>query len=112
MHTLLDYQRRDRWELNHLMVQRSWILVLQQRTAAAAVLGGAPPLRQRLYRQQLRASVGMARLNASLAATAFAKLGRLKPRAIAGGRFGGIAVAAADPLSQVGQFGSQSGELG
>jgi len=64
------------------------------------------------HRQQLWASAGMARLAAPLAATAFATLGRLKPRPIAGGRFGGIAGAAADPLPQVGQFGSQSGELG
>ena len=54
----------------------------------------------------------MARLAAPLAATAFETLGRLKPRAIAGGRFGGIAGAAAYPLPQVGQFGRQGGELG
>ncbi len=65
-----------------------------------------------LHRQQLRASAGMARLAAPLAATAFTTLGRLEPRTIAGGRFGGIAGAAADPLPQVGQFGSQGGELG
>jgi len=54
----------------------------------------------------------MARLVAPLGATAFASLRRLKPRDLAGGRFEGIAGAAAAPLPQVGQFGSQSGELG
>jgi hypothetical protein len=54
----------------------------------------------------------MARLAPPLAATAFATLEHLKPRTTAGGRFGGIAGAAADPLPQVGQFGSKSGELG
>jgi hypothetical protein len=54
----------------------------------------------------------MARLTAPLAATAFATLRRLAPRPIAGGQFGGIAGAAADPLPQAGQFGSYGGELG
>jgi hypothetical protein len=31
--------------------------------------------------------------------------------AIAGGRFGGVAATAADPLPQAGQFGGQGGEL-
>jgi len=54
----------------------------------------------------------MALLAAPLAATVLATLGQLESRAIAGGRFGGIARAAADPLPQAGQFGSQSVELG
>ena len=50
-------------------------------------------------------------LTAALAATALAARRRLKPRPIAGGRFGGVARAAANPLEQAGQFGSQGGEL-
>jgi hypothetical protein len=50
-------------------------------------------------------------LTAALAATALALCRRLKPVPIAGGRFGGVAGAAADPLEQAGQFGSQGGEL-
>jgi hypothetical protein len=53
----------------------------------------------------------MAWLTAALAATALAPCRRLKPGPIAGGRFGGVARAAADLLPQAGQFGSQGGEL-
>jgi hypothetical protein len=53
----------------------------------------------------------MARLSATLAATTFTPLWRLKPRTIAGGRFRGVARAAADPLPQAGQFGGQGSEL-
>jgi hypothetical protein len=54
----------------------------------------------------------MTGLAATLAATAFTPLWRLlNPRAIAGGRFGGVTGAAADPLPETGQFGGQSGEL-
>jgi hypothetical protein len=51
------------------------------------------------------------RLATALTATAFTPLWRLKPRAIAGGRFGRVTGAAADPLPQAGQFGGQGGEL-
>ena len=64
-----------------------------------------------LDRQQPRSRAGMARLTAALAATALAPLRRLKPRAVTGGRLGGFARAAADPLSQAGQFGRQGSEL-
>ena len=50
-------------------------------------------------------------LAAVLAATAFAQLGRSEPWPIAGGRFGGIAEAAADPLPQACQLGGQGGVL-
>ena len=50
-------------------------------------------------------------LTAALAATALALLRRLKPRAVTGGRLGRVARAAADPLSQARQLGSQGGEL-
>jgi hypothetical protein len=110
---MFDHHRRYRRDLDHLMAQRRWIFSLQQHAAAAAGIRMVlHHFVNALHRQQLRASAGMARLAAPLAATAFATLGRLKPRTIAGGRFGGIAGAAADPLPQVGQFGSQSGELG
>ena len=55
-----------------------------------------------LHRQQLRAGSWMARLAAALAVTAFAPLGPLKIWAVAGGRFGGVARAADDPLPQAG----------
>ena len=64
-----------------------------------------------LNRQQFRAGSWMARLATPLATTAFAPLGRLEPRAFAGGWFGGVAGTAADPLPQAGQFGRQGGEL-
>ena len=51
------------------------------------------------------------RLTAALTATALAPLRWLKPRAVTGGRLGGVARAAADPLPQAGQFGRQGGEL-
>ena len=53
----------------------------------------------------------MTRLSAALAATALAPCRRLKPEPIAGGRLGGVARAAADLLSQAGQFGGQGGQL-
>jgi len=64
-----------------------------------------------LDRQQLRVRAGMARLTAALASTALASLRRLEPRAVTGGRFGGVAGAAADPLPQLGQLARQGGEL-
>ena len=110
---MLDHHRRDRRDLDHLVAQRRWILSLQQRSAAArGIRMVLHHFVNALHRQQLRANASMARLAAPLAVTAFATLGWLKSRAIAGGRFGGIARAAADPLPQAGQFGSQSGELG
>ena len=53
----------------------------------------------------------MTRLAAAFAATALATLRGLKARAITGGWFGGVARAAANPLPQAGQLGSQGGEL-
>ena len=53
----------------------------------------------------------MTLLTAPLAATALTPLGWLEPRPITGGRFGGVARAAADPLAQAGQFGGQGSEL-
>jgi hypothetical protein len=38
--------------------------------------------------------------------------GRLEPPAITGGRLGGVARAAVDPLPEAGQLGRKSGELG
>jgi hypothetical protein len=46
-----------------------------------------------------------------VAATAVSTLVGIKPQPITGGRFGGIAGAAADPLPKVSRFDSQSGEL-
>ncbi len=110
---MFDHEQRYQRDLDHLMAQRRWIFSLQQRAAAAAGIRMVPyHIVSALQRQQLRASAGMAQLAATLAATDFATLGQLRPRAIAGGRFGGIAGAAADPLPQVGQFGSQGGGLG
>jgi len=110
---MFDHQRRYQQDLDHLMAQRRWIFSLQQRSAAAAGIQMVlHHIVNALQRQQLRASAVMARLAATFAATDFAALGPLRPRAIAGGRFGGIAGAAADPLPKVGQFGSQGGGLG
>jgi hypothetical protein len=83
---MFDHHRRYRRDLDHLMAQRRWIFSLQQRAAAAASI--------RMVLHHI--------VNA---------LQRQQVRAIAGGRCGGIAGAAADPLPQVGQFGSQGGEL-
>ena len=55
---------------------------------------------------------GMAWLTPTLTATAFAPLQRLKPRTIAGGWFGGITRAAADPLPQARQLCGQGADLG
>ena len=82
MQLVLDHQRRERRNLIHP-----------------------------LDRQWLRSGFGVALLAAALAATALAPLRRLKPRPIAGGLFGGVTRAAADPLPQACQFGSQGGEL-
>ena len=62
-------------------------------------------------RQQLRPSAGMGRLTATLAVTALRPLRRLKPRGFTGGKIGGVARAAADPLPQTGQLPRQGGEL-
>jgi hypothetical protein len=56
-------------------------------------------------------SLGMTRLSAALATTAHAPLRRLEPWAIAGGWFGRVARAAADPLPQLSQLSGQGGEL-
>ena len=112
MQPVIDHQRRDRRNLNHVMPQGLWILTLQQRAAAAAGIRVTlhhltPPL----DRQQLRPGSGMTRLAATLAATAMASLRWLQPRPIAGGWFRGVARAAADPLPQAGQLSDQGGEL-
>jgi hypothetical protein len=60
-----------------------------------------------LDRQQLPAIAGMSRLATSLVA-----FRRLKPQAVDGGRFEGIAEAAADSLTQDAQLGRQGAELG
>ena len=85
------------------MAQGVWILSIQQRAAAAAGIGVVlHHLIHPLDRQRLRPGSGMARLAAALAATALAAFWRRKPQAIAGGRFGGAAGTAADPLPQAG----------
>jgi hypothetical protein len=104
--------RRDWRNLDHLMAQWFWILSSQQHPAAATGIGLVlHHLIHSLDRQRLRPGSGMARLAASLAATALAPFWRLETRAIAGGRFGGVARAAADSLPQVRQLGGQGGEL-
>jgi hypothetical protein len=109
---MLDHHRRDRWDLNHLMAQGLWIISPQQLAATAASIRVVlHHLIHPFDRQQLRPGSWMARLSATLAATTFAPLWRLKPRTIAGGRFRGVARAAADPLQQAGQFGGQGSEL-
>jgi hypothetical protein len=112
MQAMLDHHRRDRWDLNHLMAQGLWIISPQQLAATAASIRVVlHHLIHPLDRQQLRPGSWMARLSATLAATTFTPLWRLKPRTIAGGRFRGVARAAADPLPQAGQFGGQGSEL-
>jgi hypothetical protein len=109
---MLDHQRRDRWDLNHLMPQWLWIISLEQGAAATArrrVM--LDDLINPLDRQPLRSGSWMTRLATALAATAFTPLWRLKSGSVAGGRFGGVTGAAADPLPQAGQFGGQGGEL-
>jgi hypothetical protein len=88
------------------------IISPQQRAAAAAGIRVVlHHLIHPLDRQQLRATAGAARLATRLAATALAPLRRLKAGAVAGGRLGGIAGAAADPLLQLSQFRRQGGEV-
>jgi hypothetical protein len=88
------------------------IISPQQRAAVAAGIRVVlHHLIHPLDRQQLRATAVVARLATTLAATALAPLRRLKPRLITGGRLGGIAGAAADPLLQLSQFRRQSAEL-
>lgn len=53
----------------------------------------------------------MARLAAALPATALATFRWLQARPVTGGRFRGVARAAADPLPQLGQLTGQGGEL-
>jgi hypothetical protein len=74
---MLDHQRRDRWDLNHLMPQWLWIISLEQGAAAMARLRVMlDDLVNPLDRQQLRPGSWMARL----AATAFTPLWWLNPR--------------------------------
>lgn len=54
----------------------------------------------------------MTRLTAALAATVLAALRRLELGPIAGGCFGGVAGAAADPFPELSQLSGQEGELG
>jgi len=94
------------------MAQRIWILSLKQRSATAAGIRVVfHHLINPLKRQQLWPRPGMARLATALASTALASLRRLEPSAVTGGRFGGVAGAAADPLAQLGQLARQGGEL-
>ena len=109
---MLGHDGRDRWDLDQLMAQGSWVLARQQGAAAAA--GVRVVIHHHIHpfdRQQLRTRSKMARLSAALAATAPAALGRLKPRPIAGGWPGGVARAAADLFPQAGQLRYQGGEL-
>jgi hypothetical protein len=109
---VLDHQRRDRRDLDHPMAQRIWILAVQQGAAVSAGIGVVfHHLVHPFNRQQLRPRSRMTRVTAALAATALTPCRRLKPRAVAGGWFGGVARAAADPLPQAGQFSCQGGEL-
>ena len=110
---MLDHQLRDRRNLDHPVPQGLWILTLQQRAAAAACREVMlHHLIHPLDRQQLLPGSGMDGLATALAITALALLGRLKPMAIAGGWFGGVPRAAADPLPKAGQLGRQGSELG
>jgi hypothetical protein len=94
------------------MAQPLRVIALQMGAAAAAMLRMVLlDLIAALDRQQLRPRSGMALLTTSLAATGFAACGRLKTKAITGGRFGGVAGVAADPLTQARQFRRQGGEL-
>jgi hypothetical protein len=78
MQPVFDHQRRYRWDLDHLMAQRRWILSLQQGAAAAAgVRVVIHHLVNPFNRQQLRAGSWIAPLAAPPAATALAPLGRL-----------------------------------
>jgi hypothetical protein len=75
----------------------------------AGVLGPLHPATLSRRRQQLRSGSGMAWLTAALAATALMPCRRAKTGSIAGGRLGGAAGAAAEPLplaSVAGQFAS------
>ncbi len=82
---VLNHQRRDRRDLDHLMPQRIRILAVQQRAAVAAGIRVVlHHLIHPLDRQQLRPSAGMARLAAALGATALTPCRRLKPRPVAG----------------------------
>jgi hypothetical protein len=110
MQPVLKHRQRDRRDLQHLMAYGIRIISQQQRAAATA--GSRVMLLvivNALRRRQHRATAGMARLPTTLAATA--TLRRHKPRPITGGRFGGIAGVAADPLLQPGQLRGQGGEL-
>jgi hypothetical protein len=69
MQTVLDYQRRDRRDLNHLMAQKIWILSLKQRAEVPAGIGVVfHKYNHPRDRQQLRPRFGMARLAAKFAA--------------------------------------------
>lgn len=111
MQPVLDHQRRDRRDLDHLMAQGLGILTLQQLAATAACLWVVlHHLIQPLDRQQLRPGSGMARLATALVTTALAPLWGLEPWTVAGRRLGGVAGAAANPLPQAGQLSGQGGE--
>ena len=69
MQPILDHQRRDRRDLDHLMARGIWILSLQQRAAnAAGIWVVFHHLIYPLDRQQHRPRSGMARLAAALLA--------------------------------------------
>ena len=81
MQPVLDHQRGNRRDLDHLMAQGIEILSLEQgATAAAGIRVVIHHLIHPLDRQQLWSGSGMALLAAPLAATALATFWRLKPR--------------------------------
>ena len=87
MQAMLDHQRCDRRDLDHLMTQWIWINTVQQLTAVAARIRVViHHLFHPLDRQQLWSGSGMACLSAPLAATALAPLWRLKAKPATGGR--------------------------
>jgi hypothetical protein len=112
MQLVLDHERHNLWDVDYLVAQRLGIIATERLTATPAVAGVMGDHLLALLRgEKSRARTGMALLATALAAIALAPLGWLKTRAVAGGRFGGVAGAAADPLSQAGQFSRQGGEL-
>ena len=86
MQAMLDHQRCDRRDLDHLMAQRIWILSPKQRAATAAGIRVFHHVIHPLDRQQFWSGPGMALLAAALAATALTPCWRLKTGSIAGGR--------------------------
>jgi hypothetical protein len=77
---VLNHNRGDRRNLDHLVAQGLWILTPQQGAAAATGIRAViHHIIHPLDRQQLRPIAGVARLTAALAATAFGALRWLNP---------------------------------